>query len=122
MLGQLIREIARYSLAKVDRGSNSIQVHRLIQAVIRAQMESQDERRQRDARGAPGARRRQAAGRATPTTRRTGTAYDRIWPHLGPSRAADCDEEETRQLLIDRVRYLWKRGEYDAALCLRTPA
>ena len=39
VLGQLIRDIARYSLAKVDRGSNSIQVQRLIQAAIRAQME-----------------------------------------------------------------------------------
>ncbi len=38
MLGQLIREITRYALAKVDQGNNSIQVHRLIQAVIRAQL------------------------------------------------------------------------------------
>jgi TIR domain/NB-ARC domain len=38
ILGQLIRDIARYSLANVDRGSNSVQVHRLIQAAIRAQM------------------------------------------------------------------------------------
>jgi len=35
----LIRDIARYSFAKVDRGSNSIQVHRLIQVAIRGQME-----------------------------------------------------------------------------------
>jgi hypothetical protein len=42
--------------------------------------------------------------------------YDWIWPHLTPSRAPECEEEETRQLLIDRVRYLWKRGEFDSAL------
>ena len=39
VLGQLVRDISRYSLAKVDRGSNSIQVHRLVQAVIREQMQ-----------------------------------------------------------------------------------
>ena len=42
--------------------------------------------------------------------------YDWIWPHLEPSRARDCDEEDTRQLLIDRVRYLWKRGDFQEAL------
>src|SRR5262249_16430778 len=42
--------------------------------------------------------------------------YDLIWPHLGPSQAHDCDEEETRQLLIDRVRFLWLRGGFDPAL------
>ena len=42
--------------------------------------------------------------------------YDLIWPHLGPSEVWNCDDEEARQLLIDRVRYLWKRGEYEDAL------
>jgi hypothetical protein len=117
ILGQLIREVARYSLAKVDRGSNSIQVHRLIQAVIRAQMKSPEDRNNalhEVHRVLVGARPRQG-DTDDPTN---WDRYDWIWPHLGPSLAADCDEEETRQLLIDRVRYLWKRGEYDAALVL----
>ena len=42
--------------------------------------------------------------------------YDLIWPHLGPSEAWNCDDLQTRQLLIDWVRYLWKRGDFDAAL------
>jgi hypothetical protein len=42
--------------------------------------------------------------------------YDLIWPHLGPSEAYRCDTPDTRHLLIDRVRYLWKRGEFKAAL------
>ena len=42
--------------------------------------------------------------------------YDLIWPHLGPSEVWNCDDEETRQLLIDRVRYLWKRGDFEEAL------
>ena len=115
ILGQLIREIARYSLAKVDRGSNSIQVHRLIQAVIRSQMESQSEREtamHEVHRILVGARPRQGDTDDPDNWGR----YDWIWPHLGPSEAARCDEEETRQLLIDRVRYLWKRGEFEAAL------
>jgi tetratricopeptide (TPR) repeat protein len=42
--------------------------------------------------------------------------YDQIWPHLGPSRAAECEQDETRQLLIERVRYLCRRGQLDVAL------
>ncbi|NEE14736.1 hypothetical protein G3M58_50750, partial [Streptomyces sp. SID7499] len=38
-----------------------------------------------------------------------------IWPHLGPSDARNCKEPETRRLLIDRVRYLWKRGDVRTA-------
>ena len=117
ILGQLIREIARFSLAKVDRGSNSIQVHRLIQAVIRSQMETQSEREStmhEVHRILIGARPRQGD---TDNPENWGR-YDWIWPHLGPSEAYRCDEEDTRQLLIDRVRYLWKRGEFEAALQL----
>lgn len=115
VLGQLIREIARYALAKVDQGNNSIQVHRLIQAVIRAQLKTKDEKD--DAfhevhRVLVGARPRQG----DTDDPENWVRYDLIWPHLGPSEADECDEEETRQLLIDRVRYLWKRGQYDSAL------
>ncbi len=38
LLGRIIREIGRFALAKVDQRTNSIQVHRLVQAVIRSQM------------------------------------------------------------------------------------
>ena len=115
VLGLLITEITRFSLAKVDRGSNSIQVHRLIQAAIRDQM-------QPDAYRAEtmhevhtvlaGARPRQGDTDDPINWER----YDLIWPHLGPSEAWNCDDEETRRLLIDRVRYLWKRGDFEAAL------
>ena len=115
ILGQLIRELARFSLAKVDLGSNTLQVHRLVQAAIRTQVESPGERDK-----ATHAVHEVLAG----TRPRMGDTddpanwalFDLIWPHLGPSQAHICSDESTRQLLIDRVRYLWKRGEYDAAL------
>jgi MinD-like ATPase involved in chromosome partitioning or flagellar assembly len=115
VLGQLIREITRFALAKVDQGNNSIQVHRLIQLVIRAQLRTKEEQEaafHEVHRILVGARPRQGDTDDPENWPR----YDLIWPHLGPSRAEQCDEEETRQLLIDRVRYLWKRGEFDSAL------
>jgi hypothetical protein len=117
VLGQLIRQITRFALAKVDQGSNSIQVHRLVQAVIRAELKTQAEREHamhEVHRILVGARPRQGDTDDPENWPR----YDIIWPHLGPSQARECDEEETRQLLIDRVRYLWKRGEFADALDL----
>jgi MinD-like ATPase involved in chromosome partitioning or flagellar assembly/tetratricopeptide (TPR) repeat protein len=34
-----------------------------------------------------------------------------LWPHLEPSNAVECSDESVRRLLIDRVRYLWIRGD-----------
>ena len=63
MIRALNRAIARYSLAKVDRGTNAVQVHRLIQAFVRASMETGRRGDQSHPRGAPSAHRRQAHGR-----------------------------------------------------------
>ena len=115
VLAVLIRDLTRFSLAKIDRGSNTLEVHRLVQAVIRAQMPTltyREDTAHEVHRVLVGARPRQG-GTDDPEN---WTRYDLIWPHLSGSEAATCDYEETRKLLIDRVRYLWKRGEYEEAL------
>jgi tetratricopeptide (TPR) repeat protein len=115
VLAVLIRDLTRFSLVKIDRGSNTIEVHRLVQAVVRAQMttaELQEEAMHEVHRILVGARPRQG-GTDNPEN---WPRYDLIWPHLSGSEAYNCDYEDTRRLLIDRVRYLWKRGEYDEAL------
>jgi TIR domain/Tetratricopeptide repeat/CobQ/CobB/MinD/ParA nucleotide binding domain/NB-ARC domain len=116
VLGLLITDITRFSLAKVDRdvGSNSIQVHRLIQAAIIDQMQPayREETKHEVHKVLAGARPRQGD---TDDPANWGR-YDLIWPHLNPSEVWNCDDEEARQLLIDRVRYLWKRGDFEVAL------
>ncbi|MFC6082733.1 FxSxx-COOH system tetratricopeptide repeat protein [Sphaerisporangium aureirubrum] len=114
MIGRLIRELNRFALAKVDQRDRSVQVHRLVQAVLRDQM-NEDEREDtmHDVhRILLGARPREGDTDDPENWAR----YDEIWPHLLPSQAETCDEEPTRQLLIDRVRYFWKRGEFERAL------
>ncbi|MFI7633921.1 FxSxx-COOH system tetratricopeptide repeat protein [Nonomuraea sp. NPDC049400] len=116
VLGRVIREISRFALAKTDQGSNTLQVHRLVQAVIRDQMtqEERDKVSHVVHRILVEARPRQGEVDDPENWEK----YDLIWPHLLPSNAETCVEEETKQLLTERVRYWWKRGDYDNALQL----
>jgi hypothetical protein len=116
MLGRVIGDISRLALVKVDSGANSLQIHRLVQAVIRAQMteEERSEARHEVHKILVGARPQQGEI-DDPANWPT---YDIICPHLGPSNAAECRDSRTRELLIDWVRYQWKRGELTSALAL----
>jgi hypothetical protein len=116
MIGQVIREVSRFALVKVDQSTNSVQIHRLVQAVIRSQMSEEEQigARHEVHKILTGARPRQGE---TDDPANWST-YDIIWPHLGPSVAEECDDPRTRQLLIDWARYLWKHGEFESCLTL----
>ncbi|WP_329277383.1 FxSxx-COOH system tetratricopeptide repeat protein [Streptomyces sp. NBC_01451] len=114
LLGRVVQEIGRFALAKVDQVSNSIQVHRLVQAVIRAQLTEEEQRHARHVvhMVLAGAR---PDGDEPIDDPATWPRFGVIWPHLTASDASNCTEAETRRLLIDRVRYYWKRGDFPTA-------
>ncbi|MGW5585921.1 FxSxx-COOH system tetratricopeptide repeat protein [Streptomyces sp. NPDC003857] len=114
LLGRIIREIGRFALAKVDQVSNSIQVHRLVQAVIRSQLSEEEQREARHVVHTvlAGAR---PDGDEPIDDPETWPRFAVIWPHLTASDARNCTDAPTRRLLIDRVRYLWKRGDFPGA-------
>jgi hypothetical protein len=115
VLSQIIRDIARFGLAKVDQDNNDVEVHRLVQASIRDWMQTKQYREDTCHivhSILVGTRPRQGDTDNPENWPR----FDLIWPHLTPSEAAECIEEDTRQLLMDRLRYLWKRGELELAL------
>ncbi|SPF05278.1 FxSxx-COOH system tetratricopeptide repeat protein [Streptomyces sp. MA5143a] len=114
MLGRVIREIARLALAKVDQVSNSVQIHRLVQAVIRSQLTVDEQRRARHVVHTVLAGARPDVDEPTDDPA-TWPLFEGIWPHLRPSDIRDCTEVEPRRLLIDRIRYLWKRGAFPDA-------
>ena len=116
MLGRVIGDIRRLALVRVDPSASSLQIHRLVQAVIRSQMTEEELSEARH-----GVHKILAAAR--PEQGETDdpanwSTYDIIWPHLGPSRAEECDDPATCQMLIDWIRYQWKHGEFDSALSL----
>lgn len=114
MLARVIREIGRYALARVDQGRSSIQVHRLVQAVIRDSLSPERyEATEHDVHRILAHGRPAQGGVDAPEN---WPAYSELWPHLTPSNARECIEEPVRGLLVERIRYMWLRGEYEDAL------
>jgi tetratricopeptide (TPR) repeat protein len=108
MLAFMVQQINRLALLKLDTHTRQIHVHRLIQAAVRDRMTSED---LEDAKHQV---------HLVLTRSRPGGEVDdpenwprlrMLWPHLAASDAVDCLDELVRQLLIDRVRYLWRRGD-----------
>ncbi|MFJ3226318.1 FxSxx-COOH system tetratricopeptide repeat protein [Streptomyces sp. NPDC086783] len=116
MLGRVTQALNRFALAKVDSTDNSIQVHRLVQAAVRESLSDEqfDDTIHEVHRILAVAR--PPEGAVDDPSQWPG--FEVIWPHLTPSNIRECAEEEPRQLMVDRVRYLWKRGELHAARTL----
>jgi tetratricopeptide (TPR) repeat protein/CO dehydrogenase nickel-insertion accessory protein CooC1 len=112
VIGRVVREAGRLALLKIDSAAGQIQVHRLVQAVVRGRM-TDDElaATRRDVQHILVAAR---PGREVDDPE-TWSLYRIIWPHLGPSQAMASDEEEVRQLSVDRVRFLWVGSDLDRA-------
>ncbi|MEU6380366.1 FxSxx-COOH system tetratricopeptide repeat protein [Streptomyces sp. NPDC046909] len=114
LMGRLLRDIGRLSLALIDPSINSVQLHRLLQEAIRAQL---DEERQQEA--------RRTVHTVLAAVRpdedepvddpRNWPRFEIIWPHLKAAGVRDAETPEARRLLIDRVRYLEKRGDLPRA-------
>jgi tetratricopeptide (TPR) repeat protein len=128
LMGRATREISRYALARfeasrpgsesgrrhrpqeigVDRGQ-SLQLHRLVQTVIRATLppEEADENR-RNVHDILAAANPKDADQPE-----NWPIYAELWPHVRPSGALRSQVNEVRQLVNDLARYLWKIYDYD---------
>jgi tetratricopeptide (TPR) repeat protein len=117
-LNQAIREINRYSLAKIDHGRNTIQLHRLVQAVLRDQLDHSQWDNMRHSvhlmlvNGDPG----------DPENSASWPAYADLLPHAINSRAVDCQDNWVRTLVTNLVLYLTSSGDYQGALSLADSA
>ncbi|MFL6123517.1 FxSxx-COOH system tetratricopeptide repeat protein [Actinophytocola sp.] len=117
-LNTAIREINRYSLAKIDHSRNTLQLHRLVQAVLRDQMDRSDWDDMRHSvhlmlvNGDPG----------DPNSSANWPIYADLLPHVINSRAVDCRDTWVRTLVTNLVRYLINAGDYRGALSLASSA
>jgi len=113
MRGALVQQINRLALLKLDIHAGQVQVHRLLQDVVRGRMTDEEEARTRHE-----VHLALAAFRppSEPDDPKSWVRFRMIWAHLEISGAVSCNDESVRQLLIDRVRYLWRRGDLPQGL------
>ena len=117
VIGRLVNEINRLALIKLDSGAGQMVVHMLVQEVVRERMSPEElAAARRDVHSIL------VAARPLEDVDDSATwdFYRPIWPHLTPSQAMSSDEEAVRQLYIDRIRYLWIRGDLERARRIAT--
>jgi tetratricopeptide (TPR) repeat protein len=113
MRGRLIQRINRLALLKVDPHARQVHIHRLVQDVVRRRMTDDEIAQARHEVHLTLARFRP---RNEPDDPAGWPQFRMIWPHLEVSKAVSCRDESVRDLLIDRVRYLWTTGDHAPAL------
>lgn len=110
-LSRAIAELGRYALARVDTMTRTIQVHRLIQALVRDALPVAEQDRIRHEVHlllvglAP----------ANPDSPVTWNRYTELLGHIDPAGVAKCHEDSVRGLALNVVRYLYASSDYGSA-------
>jgi hypothetical protein len=110
-LGEAIRDINRYALARIDHRINSIQMHRLVQAVLINQMSEDEQVTMRH-----GAHLLLAANDPlTPDDADLWPKYSQLYPHVVASNAIECPDSAVRELVVNMAQFLHFWGEIRAS-------
>ncbi|MFF4114400.1 FxSxx-COOH system tetratricopeptide repeat protein [Streptomyces sp. NPDC001714] len=117
-LGRAIREINVYALARIEHRHDTIQLHRLVQAVLVNRMSPQQQADMRH-----GAHLLLAdANPNSPGSRELWPRYQQLLPHIVVSRAVECDSPWVRGLIRDVVEFLFIWGDHDGAVSMAREA
>ncbi len=107
-LGRALRDIQRFSLARVDHRNDTVQLHRLVQAVLTARIPA--ERQERFRHGAHELL--AAANPRQPEDTRLWDRYAALVAHVKVSDAVRCQDPWVQALVFDVVRYLYLWGDH----------
>ena len=107
-----MRELGRYALARLDNNRSTIQVHRLIQRLVRDELSAKDAEQMRlDVH-----RLLSAAGPADPADPNNWQKFAEIQAHVVSSEAWLSQDADVRLLVRNVIVYLYNIGYYSAAL------
>ncbi|UGQ12635.1 FxSxx-COOH system tetratricopeptide repeat protein [Yinghuangia sp. ASG 101] len=109
-LGHALRGIHRYALARIDYRTDSIQLHRLVQAVLIDQMTPEQRATMQESAHLLLA----GSDPAEPGRVANWPRYAELLPHLRASGAVRCDNRWVRALVANCVSYLHTFGDYEA--------
>jgi hypothetical protein len=111
-LNEAFRDINRYALARFDHRVNSIQLHRLMQAVLISRMSEDEQWTMRH-----GAHLLLAANDpGPPDDPDQWPRYGQLYPHVVASNAIECQDPAVRGLVLNMAQFLHFWGEVRAAL------
>ncbi|MFF4500527.1 FxSxx-COOH system tetratricopeptide repeat protein [Streptomyces sp. NPDC001401] len=114
LLGRVVQEISRLGLAEVDQPGHTLKVHPVVQSLVLAALpahevdEVRHEAHQLLSAAGP---RRDGSG-----TEADDRAFEKLWPHLDHSGAEECRDDDTRAILIERLRRTAQCGMPEQAL------
>ncbi|MGI5152019.1 FxSxx-COOH system tetratricopeptide repeat protein [Plantactinospora sp. CA-294935] len=117
-LNRAIRDINRYALARVNHRTNSIQMHRLIQAVLLDRMTEPE----RDAMRQSAHLLLASGDRNDPDSPANWRSYADLYPHVIVSQAMHSAEPWVHQLVQNEAKYLYWWGDFEASLDLAQQA
>jgi tetratricopeptide (TPR) repeat protein len=113
-LNRAIREISRYALAKIYHRTNSIQMHRLVQAVLMDRLDDAEQTAMRQS-----AHLMLADGDPNdPNSPDSWRAYADLYPHAMTAQAFRSTDPWVQQLIDNLSRYLYWWGDHRAAFDL----
>ncbi len=106
------RTLGRFALARIDPKARTIQVHRLIQALVRAEVDQETSAEfRRDVH-------LMLAGQAQvdPDDEQQWSRFEELVPHVEPSQMIESTDPAVRSFAIRIIRYLYRAGDYDLGL------
>lgn len=112
VVSRAMRELGRYALARIDNARKTLQVHRLVQKLLRDELTA-------DEAGAVGHEVHQllaAADPGDPDSLDNWPAYRELLAHSGPSEMAKCADSKVRRSFRNITDYLYRSGEFEGCL------
>lgn len=109
-----MRELGRYSLARIDNNRRTLQIHRLIQKLLRDELTASE---------ASGIRHEvhlllAAADPGEPESLDNWPKYQELLAHVGPSAVSECSDVEVRRLVSNVSSYLYSVGDFTNCLTM----
>ncbi len=109
VMARVLQEATRLHLLKLDSLSNEVQVHQIVQLVVRSRM-SPDQLA--EARADVQHLLISSRPRRDVDNQATWSRYRLLWPHLAPAEVLSSGDDKVRQLIIDRIRYIYVFADY----------
>ena len=108
LVSRAMRELGRYALARIDNNRRTIQVHRLIQKLVRDELTAAEaEKLKREVHNLL-----VAADPRDPDDTKVWPRYEALLPHLEPSAIAESTDPDARRFVWNVATYLYAVGDY----------